>query len=64
MAPGVFGPACPRHETLSDDGSTYETTINHTTEPTPMFRAIVGWLAGLSPMAVVSEDARDATCVE
>lgn len=64
VAPGVFGPACPRHETLSDDGSTYETTVNHTTEPTPMFRAIVGWLAGLSPVAVVSEDGRDATCVE
>lgn len=61
VAPGVFGPPCPKHETLRSGPDTYDVTVG---SPARRFLELFGnWRAGTAPsMAVVSSGTEPFTC--
>jgi hypothetical protein len=60
-APGVFGPPCPKHETLRSNADTYDVTVG---SPARKFLELVGnWRAGTSPtQAVLTSSSDPFTC--
>lgn len=65
-APGVFAPACAKHETVQSDGAVYETTIDFQGVPRRFFDVWSLWKAGTSPLPVVlvADSPADSTCVD
>jgi hypothetical protein len=63
-APGVFGPPCSKHETISDGGAVFETTIRVSGDDLAMFDVFEAWRAGTSPSVAIAEPGSVATCVE
>jgi hypothetical protein len=56
-APGVFGPACTKHDTIHNDVETYETSVTADTGVTHTFFSVFNeWNTGGSPTVVVSQD--------
>lgn len=57
VAPGVFAPACPKHDTIHDDADVYGVTIDPTgTEPLSLYDVWRPWRTGGSPTAVLTTD--------
>jgi hypothetical protein len=44
--PGTFGPSCPKHETLGDDDSIYNVSIDQSGVAVPFLQVFGNWLAG------------------
>lgn len=61
-APGVFGPTCPRHETLSSNEATYDVTIEVDSVPRTMFDIFEAWRAGGSPSAAIATPETPDVC--
>lgn len=56
-APGVFGPACVKHDTIHNDVETYETTITSDAGVTyRFFNVFNAWSTGGAPSVVLSQD--------
>jgi hypothetical protein len=64
IAPGAFGPLCAKHETLSNDGATYGTSIRVNGVGWKFFDVWNKWVAGQAPQVVVSSSLADTTCAE
>jgi hypothetical protein len=63
LAPGAFGPACSKHETLRSNDDTYAVTVAPAGEgPLTMFDVWQRWRAGQGPTVVVTETAADTSC--
>jgi len=64
VAPGVFAPACSKHDTLHDDGEVYGTTITQGGEDLVLFEVFERWRTGQSPSIVTTSrlDRSDTTC--
>jgi hypothetical protein len=62
-APGAFGPACSKHETLRSNGDTFAVTIT-VGEPLAMFDVWQRWRLGQSPSVVVTETPADTRCAD
>ena len=60
--PGVFGPSCSDHETLSDNPNTYQASVRVNNVSWKMFDVWDDWVKGTSPISIVSSTATDATC--
>jgi hypothetical protein len=61
-APGAFGPACPKHETLRSSRDTFGVTIDRDGEPLRMFDVWRRWRDGGSPTVAVTQTGADTTC--
>jgi hypothetical protein len=61
-APGVFGPSCSDHETLSDNVSTYQASVRVNNLNWKVFDVWNNWVQGAAPSSIVSSTATDATC--
>ena len=64
-APGVFAPACARHDTIHYDGEVYGTTITpEGGAPLTLFDVLTNWALGRAPEAVLTmtPDRADTTC--
>ena len=60
VAPGVFSPTCPRHETLSDNDSVFDVEIEVGDTSYRMFEIIANWSAGADPsVAITPPDGRE-----
>ncbi len=56
-APGVFAPACPRHDTIHRDDEVYGTSIDPTgTDPLYFFDVFANWRAGADYGVVLTTD--------
>lgn len=65
VAPGVFAPACAKHDTIHDDGEVYQTTITPDGgSPLRLFDVFENWRNGTSPTAVLTqkETREDTSC--
>lgn len=62
IAPGAFGPGCPKHETLSSSPDIYDTTITFAGAPRAMFEVIAFWKAGGANAVLVAKDPSDSFC--
>ena len=63
--PGVFAPACARHDTIHYDGEVYGTTITpEGGAPLTLFDVLTNWALGRAPEAVLTmtPDRADTTC--
>ena len=63
VAPGVFGPRCPKHETLRSNDDTFRTTITPDSgTPRRMFDIWRAWRTGMGETIITSERSGDTTC--
>ncbi|MCC7541842.1 MAG: hypothetical protein IT379_36825 [Deltaproteobacteria bacterium] len=64
-APGVFGPACTKHDTIHDDSEVYGVTITPpgTTTPLALFDVLGNWTRELEPSVVLTMDPMRADTV-
>lgn len=64
VAPGVFAPACPKHDTLHDDGEVYQTAITPPGgAPLTLFDVFEPWRAGTpSALLTMQKDRSDTQC--
>ncbi|HEY5932998.1 MAG TPA: pectin acetylesterase-family hydrolase [Kofleriaceae bacterium] len=53
VAPATFGPQCPKHETLSNNPSTFNTRITKANTPLRMFDVWTNWVNGAANAQVV-----------
>jgi hypothetical protein len=60
-APGVFGPGCPKHETLSEDIAVYEATIDDEGTVRDFFDVWQLWKGG-TPKVLVADTPADSSC--
>lgn len=63
-APGVFAPACTKHDTLHDDGEVYRTTVTAGGDDHTLFDVFEAWRTGQTPSIVTTSrlDRSDTTC--
>jgi hypothetical protein len=65
VAPGGFGPACSKHETLRSNPDTFEVTISPAAgEALTMFEVWQRWRDGGEPSIVVTNTADDTRCAD
>lgn len=62
IPPAVFGPGCAKHETLSDDVSVFDATIDFQGTPRDMFEVWAFWKGGGSPAVLVADTPADSEC--
>ena len=62
VAPGVFGPPCSRHETLSSTPDTFDVTLQSDGTPYTMLDTLFAWLSGQEPAALVTDGLKSFTC--
>jgi hypothetical protein len=55
-APGVFAPACSKHDTIHTDDEVYGVTIAHEGAPLRLFDVIGHWTTGSDPAALLTSD--------
>ena len=60
--PGVYGPACSDHETLSDNPNTYQVSVRVNNQSWKFFDVWNKWVQGAEPSSIVSSTTTDATC--
>lgn len=61
-APGTFGPSCSKHETLSDDDSTYNVSIDEGGAPVPFLRVLTNWFTGTGVTNLVTQPGGHDSC--
>ncbi len=62
VAPGVFAPACPRHDTIHRDDEVYGTYIDPTgTDPLYFFDVFESWRAGDDGVVLTTDPMREDT---
>ncbi len=61
-APGAYGPACPKHETLRSTPDTFSVTIGSGGEDLRMFDVWRRWRDGGAPQVAVTQSRTDTTC--
>lgn len=61
-APGGFGPACDKHETLSHTASVYDVKIADNDSEYTMFQTMLNWLGDKSPQVLVDPDLDQTGC--
>jgi hypothetical protein len=61
-APGAYGPACPKHETLRSTRDTFDVTIDVGGDALRMFDVWRRWRDGGSPQVAVTRTRVDTTC--
>ncbi len=56
VAPGVFGPACTKHDTIHLDAEVFGTTITPpgTTRPVRLFDVFEAWRSGTTPAIAIT----------
>jgi hypothetical protein len=63
MAPGAFGPACSKHETLRSNDDTFNVRITPSGgSPLGVFDVWQRWRSGQAPTVVVTETSEDTRC--
>lgn len=63
MAPGIFAPGCPKHETLSEDTAVYDATIQFQGQGRDFFELWMFWkLGGEVPAVLVADTPADSRC--
>ena len=60
--PGVFGPPCADHETLSSNSSVYDVEIGTAGTPYTMFDVWTAWTTGGSPQSVIWSPGDPSRC--
>ncbi len=62
--PGVFAPACTKHDTLHDDGEVYRTTVTTAGQDLTLFDVFERWRDGTTPSVVTTSrlDLSDTFC--
>jgi len=56
MAPGVFAPACSKHDTIHSNADVYRTTITMDEQTYVLLDVFRNWREGLAPSAVLTQD--------
>lgn len=64
VAPGVFSPTCPRHETLSDNDSVFDVRIGVDDTPYSMFDVMNNWRTGTAPAVAITPPGGLEVCPE
>jgi len=62
VTPGVFGPACSKHETLRSNDDTYAASIKVGGQSLKMFDLWNNWIHAQAPSSAVSSSVSDAVC--
>jgi hypothetical protein len=64
VAPGVFAPACTKHDTLHDDGEVYDAAVAKDGADHTLFDVFEAWRRGETPSIVTTSrlDRSDTTC--
>ena len=64
VAPGVFAPACMKHDTIHSSADVYQTTITADAVEWTLFDVFENWRAGIDPRAVLTQSPQrdDTSC--